>query len=128
MGTNGTGFIATGSTEEEVRKARENARYRIAFYASTRTYLPVLAQHGWESLNPQLRDLIAQNRWSDLPSVVPDDVLDEFCIAGTWDTIVERVAGRLEGLVDAVSIPTPDEPDDRFFAALEGLKGLRGRT
>jgi probable F420-dependent oxidoreductase len=125
---NGTGFIATGSTEDEVQKARENARYRIAFYASTRTYLPVLEHHGWEALNPQLRAVIAENRWGDLPTVIPDEVLDAFCIAGTWDTIVERIGDRLEGLIDAVSIPTPDEPDDRFFAVLEGLKGLRGRA
>lgn len=124
----GTGFIATGSTEDEVQKARENARYRIAFYASTRTYLPVLEHHGWEALNPQLRALIAENRWDDLPTVIPDEVLDAFCIAGTWDTIVERVGAKLEGLIDAVSIPTPDEPDDRFHAALEGFKSLRARA
>jgi len=124
----GTGFIATGSTKDDVQQARENARYRIAFYASTRTYLPVLEHHGWEELNPQLRALIAENRWNDLPAVISDDVLDAFCIAGTWDTIVDRVGERLEGLIDAVSIPTPDESDDRFFAALEGLKRLRSRA
>lgn len=124
---NGTGFIATGPDDATVAAARENARYRIAFYASTRTYLPVLAHHGWEELNPQLRDLIAQNRWDDLPTVVPDDVLDEFCVSGTWDTIVERVAGRLGGLVDTISIGIPDADDARFDAVLTGLKGIPGR-
>src|SRR5262249_17781932 len=68
------GFIATGATEEEVKKARENIRYRIAFYASTRTYLPVLEHHGWGAMNGELRRLIARNRWDELATVVPDDV------------------------------------------------------
>lgn len=124
---NGTGFIATGPDDAAVAKAREDARYRIAFYASTRTYLPVLEHHGWGDLNPQLRELIAQNRWDDLPSVVPDEVLDTFCVAGTWDTIVDRVEARLGGLVDAISVSAPDSHDPRFDAALAGLKRIRGR-
>jgi probable F420-dependent oxidoreductase len=124
----GTGFIATGATEEEVQKAREDVRYRIAFYASTRTYLPVLEHHGWQDINPKLRDLIAQNRWDDLPTVVPDEVLDGFCISGTWDIIVERVRERLEGLVDVIglSMPEGDEVEDRYLAVIEGMKGLKG--
>jgi probable F420-dependent oxidoreductase len=124
---NGTGFIATGPDEETVQKARENARYRIAFYASTRTYLPVLEHHGWEDINPKLRSLIAENRWEDLPTVVPDDVLDGFCISGTWDTIVAKIDARLSGLVDTISLAMPDQPDDRFMAVLEGVRKIRGR-
>ncbi|HBY45063.1 MAG TPA: LLM class F420-dependent oxidoreductase, partial [Chloroflexi bacterium] len=123
----GTGFIATGPDAAAVAKAREDARYRIAFYASTRTYLPVLEHHGWEDLNPKLRDLIAQNRWEDLPTVVPDDVLDTFCVSGTWDTIADRVDARLSGLIDTISVAAPDERDPRFDAALAGFKRIPGR-
>lgn len=123
----GTGFIATGTDDAAVAKAREDARYRIAFYASTRTYLPVLAHHGWEDLNPKLRDLIGQHRWDDLPTVVPDDVLDTFCVSGTWDTIAGRVSARLAGLVDTISIATPEDRDERFDAALASLKQIPGR-
>jgi len=124
---NGTGFIATGPDEEAVAAARENARYRIAFYASTRTYLPVLEHHGWADLNPALRELIAQSRWDDLGTVVPDDVLDTFCISGTWDTIVDKVAARLGGLTDVVSLSIPATDDPRFDAALAGMKQIPGR-
>lgn len=127
----GTGFIATGATDEEVAKAREDVRYRIAFYASTRTYLPVLEHHGWQDINPALRSLIAENRWEDLPTAVPDEVLDGFCISGTWDTIVDQIRPRLEGLIDMTSFqmpPDPSHPDDRYMAALEGLRSLKTRT
>ncbi|MGH9173433.1 MAG: LLM class F420-dependent oxidoreductase, partial [Vicinamibacterales bacterium] len=97
-----------------------------AFYASTRTYLPVLEHHGWQDINPALRDLIAQNRWDDLPTAVPDEVLDGFCIAGTYGTIVPKIADRLGGLIDTLPLSMPDEPDDRFLAVLAELRGLRG--
>jgi probable F420-dependent oxidoreductase len=106
----GGGFIATGNTEEDVAHARENARYRIAFYASTRTYLPVLEHHGWQDLNEQLRRLIAENRWDDLSSVIPDDVLDEFCVSGTHDTIAGAVRARMSGLVDWLEVSMPGDP------------------
>ena len=121
---NGTGFIATGPDEETVLKAREDARYRIAFYASTRTYLPVLEHHGWGDLNPRLRELVARNRWDDLPSVVPDDVLDTFCIAGTYAEIGALISDRLGGMVDTIGFPLPDNlehPSDSYLAALEQI-------
>src|SRR5262249_3590840 len=43
-------FMVTGRTPAELDAAREQARAQIAFYASTRTYEPVLAAHGWTEL------------------------------------------------------------------------------
>jgi probable F420-dependent oxidoreductase len=121
----GTGFIATGATEEEVSRAREDARYRIAFYASTRTYLPVLEHHGWQDLNEKLRRLIAENRWDDLSTIIPDDVLDAFCVTGTYDTIVPAVRERLEGLIDWAEIGMPSDPVRDGNAVRGMLAGLR---
>jgi len=126
---NGTGFIATGPNEETVARAREDARYRISFYASTRTYLPVLEHHGWGDLNPKLRELVAQNRWEDLPSVVPDDVLDAFCISGTYAHIGALIDARLGGLVDTIGFPLPDDldhPSDDYLAALQEVRAVEG--
>ena len=124
----GTGFIATGPDEEAVQKAREDVRYRIAFYASTRTYLPVLEHHGWQEINPKLRDLIAENRWDDLPTAVPDEVLDGFCISGTYDTIVGQIDARLGGLIDTISLGMPETVDDRFMAVMAGVRELHGAS
>ncbi len=121
----GGGFIATGATEEDVHAAREQARYRIAFYASTRTYLPVLEHHGWEAMNGDLRRLIAQQRWSDLATVVPDDVLDEFCVSDTYAEVVPGIAERYAGLVDCIGFPLPANPvapSDDYLRALNALR------
>jgi probable F420-dependent oxidoreductase len=127
----GTGFIATGPDEEAVANAREDVRYRIAFYASTRTYLPVLEHHGWGDLNPKLRELVAQNRWDDLPSVVPDDVVEAFCISGTYRDIAALIGERLGGLVDTIGFPLPEDvsqPSDEYRSAIEQIKKLPGAS
>jgi len=54
-------------------------------------------------------------------------VLDTFCISGTWDTIVDKVAARLGGLTDVVSLSIPATDDPRFDAALAGMKQIPGR-
>jgi probable F420-dependent oxidoreductase len=125
----GGGFIATGANHEEVAKARENARYRIAFYGSTRTYLPVLETHGWGDLNETLRRLVAAGRWDELSAAVPDEVLDEFCVSGTYWEVLAAIRDRYEGLVDAVSIDTPSATNDPEFARLlEDVRALQTAT
>jgi probable F420-dependent oxidoreductase len=114
----GGGFIATGKTEEQVLAAREDARSRIAFYGSTRTYLPVLETHGWGDLGMRLHRLVAEGKWDELASTISDDVLDEFCVAGTYSEILPLIRARYEGLVDTVSLDVPEEPDDPEFAGL----------
>ena len=47
-------FVVLGDTEDERRAARQAVKQQIAFYASTRTYEPVLAVHGWGDLIPHL--------------------------------------------------------------------------
>ncbi|MEX2426404.1 MAG: TIGR03617 family F420-dependent LLM class oxidoreductase [Thermomicrobiaceae bacterium] len=122
----GGGFIATGETDEEVYSARERARYRIAFYGSTRTYLPVLEMHGWGELNGALRRLVAAGEWDSLAAAVPDEVLDEFCVSGTHSEILPKIRTRYEGLVDAVSLDLPEGRESAEFAdLLEGVRRLR---
>ena len=78
-------------------------------------------------LGPALRALIAQGHWDDLHTQVSDDVLDHFCMAGTYDTIAARVRERLGGLVDrVVSLPLPDDAPitDGLGRAVEALKAL----
>lgn len=125
----GGGFIATGADEAEVAAAREKVRYRIGHYASTRTYLPVLEHHGWQDLNPELRRLIAENRWAELATVVPDEVLDTFCMSGTYEEIAGAVERRLGGLSDTISFPLPPDGsphEERIRAAMAQLRAIPG--
>jgi probable F420-dependent oxidoreductase len=120
-------FLASGRNDEAVSKAREGVRKRIAFYGSTRAYAPILEHHGWHDLGPGLRGLIAQGRWSELHTLVSDEVVDRFCIAAPYDTIAERVRERIGGLVDRVSLPLPENAADlrdELRQTIEALKAV----
>jgi probable F420-dependent oxidoreductase len=121
----GGGFIATGPTEEAVRASREAMRRRVAFYGSTRAYEPIFAHHGWQALAPALRELIAQGRWNDLHTLVNDEVLDRFCIAGTFETIAERVGERLGGVTDRISIGLPTDAAVQRQAIADVVQSLK---
>ena len=61
---------------------REDVRRRVAFYASTPQYRPVLAAHGWEALGDQLHALTRAGKWDEMSACVPDEVLDEVAVSG----------------------------------------------
>lgn len=103
----GGGFVATGPDERTVADAVEVIRRRIAFYASTRTYRPILALHGLEELGLRLHRLSIEGRWNEMPGEVSDDVVRIFAACGRYDEIVGAVAARYGGLADSIGIDFP---------------------
>jgi probable F420-dependent oxidoreductase len=124
----GSNFLVWGPTASAVALAREQVRRRVAFYSSTRAYAPVLEHHGLHELGPALRRLIAENRWEELVTLVGDDVLDLFCIAGVYEDIADQVQEHLDGLVDRIhlNLPRDSNPTDmrRAKRAVEALHAL----
>jgi probable F420-dependent oxidoreductase len=103
----GGGFVATGRDAAEVAKAMDWVRRRIAFYASTRTYLPVLALHGLEELNARLHPLTLAGRWEEMPALVSDEVVRIFAACGTYAEIADKIAARWGGAADAIDLSFP---------------------
>jgi probable F420-dependent oxidoreductase len=46
----GGGFVITGPDDKTVAKGMQQVRRRVAFYGSTRSYLPILSLHGLDEL------------------------------------------------------------------------------
>ncbi|HEX5325032.1 MAG TPA: TIGR03617 family F420-dependent LLM class oxidoreductase [Acetobacteraceae bacterium] len=103
----GGGFVATGPDAAAVDAALQTIRTRIAFYASTRTYLPILALHGLEDLGQRLHHMSVQGRWQEMPQQVPDDVIRIFAAAGTYAEIAAAIAVRFGGAADSISLDFP---------------------
>ena len=84
---------------------REDVRRRIAFYASTPQYRPVLAAHGWEALGDELHALTRAGKWDEMPDCVPDEVVDEVAVSGASPRELSELAlSRYAGLVERINI------------------------
>jgi hypothetical protein len=104
----GGGFVATGPDEESASRMRDTIRYRVAFYASTTSYWPVLEAHGWKALGEKLRAMTLKGQWKDMAKEVPDDVLSEFCVTAPFRDLGSALAKRFGGIVDLVELAPPD--------------------
>jgi probable F420-dependent oxidoreductase len=93
-----TGVILQVSKDRTA--ARQEAALQIGFYATTRTYRPVLALHGFETLVEPLREAHARGDFAELASVA-SPMVDAFAVAGDPDECRERIAA-FDGLVDRV--------------------------
>jgi probable F420-dependent oxidoreductase len=100
-------FVATGSTDSEIREMRERCRSQIAFYASTRTYRPVLELHGWGEVCDRLHQKSVQGLWGEMPSEVTDEMLDEMVICGRWDQLPSMIRHRYSGIADRIRLYEP---------------------
>jgi alkanesulfonate monooxygenase SsuD/methylene tetrahydromethanopterin reductase-like flavin-dependent oxidoreductase (luciferase family) len=91
-----TGVILQMSHDRE--QARLEAAGQVGFYATTRTYRPVLALHGHQDRIEALRDALGVG---DLPRLAREalPMVDDLAIAGTPEECVEKVRA-FEGVVD----------------------------
>ena len=104
--------IATGRTDADVERERENARRSLAFLYSTPAYWSSLEIFGWEDRGPALRKLTREQQWDRMPELVDDKMLDAFVPSATY----ENVSGLLEqwygDLTDTITFPMPEDPRD----------------
>ncbi len=109
----GGGFIVTARTEEEVRLAKERSRRQISFYASTRSYSNVMKIHGWADEAAQLHRLSIEGKWDDMVGLITDDMMEEFCVIGTWDELPAKMREKYAGINTQVNFSAePKNPDD----------------
>ena len=83
----GGGFIITGPNRKAMEEAVRETRQRIAFYASTRTYLPVLKCHGFQEIGPRLHQMSLEGKWEDMGDLITDDILGAFAVIGDYAEI-----------------------------------------
>ncbi len=96
-------FMVTGRTAAEVARARERARAQIAFYASTRTYEPVLAAQGWQDLTPRLHRKSVEGDWVGMAALISDEMLQAFVVEAGPDELAPALRERYDGLLDRIA-------------------------
>ncbi len=123
-------FVVVGDSERERARNAEAVKQQIAFYASTRTYEPVLAAHGWEAVGQDLHQKSLDGDWQGMTRLITDEMLDTIAITGTYETIGQQLRERYDGLLDRVMLyqpyePTVDEARLRaFFGQINARSGM----
>jgi hypothetical protein len=106
----------TGDNDEELERARAAVRTQIAFYGSTPAYRGVLESRGWGALQPELNTLSKRGRWTDMASLVNDEMLD---------ALAAKLRERTHGVADRVSLVAPWAPDPaRWSETVHALRSV----
>lgn len=103
----GAPFLAIGEGPAAVEGAARALKQRIAFYASTPTYHPVLELHGWLEIGHRLHELSREGRWREMPELISDEMLEEFAIVATYDALVPTLRKRCGHLFTTVLLDLP---------------------
>ena len=121
-----TGAVFVMTSEKE----REFVRQQIAFYASTPSYRPVMAHHGWEEAGEELSTLAARGQWEAMPTLITDEMLDTIAVTAPAPTPLRGLAElatplqeRYAGLLDRLMLYRPFAPGEDD----EGWKVLTAR-
>ena len=121
----GGGFIVTGANQEEIEANRRITKNRISFYASTRSYAPVMHAHGWHDTAEKLYRMSIDGQWGQMGEQITDEMLDAFAVVGTYDDIVDEIRARYGAYAGSIgfSIPTrTPEDEERLRSMLKSLQ------
>ena len=102
-----TTFFAT--TPEEMNFARA----QISFYASTPSYRPVMDLHGWASVAEKLSAHAAKGEWAEMPMLITDEMLSEFCLVTNENKLADELKNRYAGIAERLAVYTPFVPGEK---------------
>ena len=106
----GGSFVITGPNRAAVEAERQKVKRRIAFYASTRTYFPVLEIHGFHEIGQRLHEMSLKGRWDEMSSLVNDEMLDAYAVSGGYDEVALQLKERFGGVLDEISFQMDTSP------------------
>jgi len=109
-------MTVTADDEAEFVRVKEAARKHLAFYGSTPAYRPTLDCHGWGDLHVELNRMSKQGRWDEMAQLIDDEILETLAVVGERHEIAGKLAARLDGIADGVSLTHNRAPDPTSWA------------
>ena len=94
------------SISDDRELARREVCQQIGFYATTRTYAPVLAIHGFEAVIPELRRAYGARDMDAMAALVTEEMAAAYALFGSADD-VRRQASEWEGLAGELLLGGP---------------------
>jgi probable F420-dependent oxidoreductase len=95
-------FTAPGDTTDEQERWRARVRAQVAFYGSTPNYGFIFEQLGREGTTDRIRERMRANDLDGMAAVIDDDLLEHFCVSGTFAEVADGLVARYGGLADRV--------------------------
>ncbi|MHB8665726.1 MAG: TIGR03617 family F420-dependent LLM class oxidoreductase [Acidimicrobiales bacterium] len=121
-------LVATGEDDAELARAVAMTKGRLAFYASTPAYRPVLDLHGWGDLQPELRRMTKEGDWLTMGDLIDDEMVRTLAIVAEPDQLPVALEERYGKLLDRVVLSMAHEPNIRALAPVLGAYGQRAGT
>lgn len=100
-------LVATAGDRAGLDQAVKDVRARVAFYASTPTYLAAFETDGHGETARQLQALARAQRWEEMPGLVGDAMLDAYAVIGTHDEITAKLRARYGALATHLEFTMP---------------------
>jgi probable F420-dependent oxidoreductase len=95
-------FTAPGDNSDAQERWRNRVRGQIAFYGSTPNYAFIFEQLGREGTTERIRERMKAGDLDGMAAVIDDDLLEHFCVSGTYAEVADGVAARYGGLAARV--------------------------
>jgi probable F420-dependent oxidoreductase len=113
-------LIATAPDTASLQEKIRDVRARVAFYASTPSYIAAFQIYGLADLANKLKVLSREQRWEEMPAYISDEVLNTYATVGTFDEIGEKIKERYGRVVTNVefSIPIRNQSDRAILERL----------
>ena len=118
-------LIATAPDKQGLEARIRDVRARIAFYASTPTYLIAFESQGYGEVARTLQSYSRAQRWEEMPGFISDEMLDHYAVIGTHDEIAQKLNHRFGNIATHLdfAIPVASDADKATLGDL--LKSLR---
>jgi probable F420-dependent oxidoreductase len=111
-------LVVTADNEDDFARVKQAAREQLAFYGSTPAYKPTLDCHGWGDLQPELNAASKRGEWVEMASLITDEILEAIAVVGPPETIAAKLAAKLDGIADGVSLTNNRAPDAGHWASI----------
>jgi probable F420-dependent oxidoreductase len=121
----GGGFLATGKDSSAVERSMQEVKRQISFYGSTRTYQNVFDHHGWGDTTARLHEMSLQDKWAEMPSVIPDEMVEEFAVVAPYDSVAAKMKERYAGVVDRIGFGSASRDPEEQEAVRTIIKQLQ---
>lgn len=115
------------SISDDEDLARREVKLQIAFYATTRTYKPILELHGRAGIVTDLRSAFAARDRRRMVELIDDELCDAIGVAGSSEVVKDKVAAYAS-VADRVSVagpwygPRPERMLENYQALVETFR------